>query len=114
MFRVLLVGRDESLLCTRRLVLSRTGADVLGTKLDEVIATPPMSKIDVLVICHTVPQEARQALISNFRKLWPALRVVQILKSEYEVISTEIDANFVAIGTNPGQLVSRTAALFLD
>jgi hypothetical protein len=79
--RILLFGRDESLLSTRTSVLNRTGLPILSAStLEEVATIASTHTIAMLALCHTVPARDRRKAMALVRHYHP------------EVLTTNVDA----------------------
>jgi DNA-binding response OmpR family regulator len=112
MARVLLLGENALLLKTRAAVLRRTGAEVLSATPDEVLSDGKIDGIDALILCHTVPPHTREELTSALRQRWPGIRVIQLVRFDYESNSAEQHADTVAVSGNPAELIASTTAIF--
>jgi len=78
-------------------VLARTGAEVVCANPGEINSNDIFDSVDVLVLCHTVRQDRREYFSTTARKRWPGLRVLQLIKFEYESRSPEPHADAVAV-----------------
>ena len=97
------------LLRTRCSVVEQTGAEALCARVEEITPQRPSQPVDLLIICHTVSKDERQSIAARLRKRWPGVRVVQLVKHEYESTSADPHADFVAVATNPvGLAIART------
>ena len=108
--RVLLVGKDESLLRTRCAIVARTGAEVLCASPDEVLSNRQIDPVDVLVICHTLRQEERQEFTGGLRERWRGVWIIQLAKFEIETRLPASHADEVVVAAKPAQLIGRIRA----
>jgi hypothetical protein len=71
---ILMYGKDEQLLDTRRLVLERSGYRVIvGTTLSEV-RDLGANGIGLLIFCHTVSAEESERVTALAQERWPGTR----------------------------------------
>lgn len=80
--KVLLIGRDSSLLRTRGLVLQSTRAWVSQRTPQAGGALLRRKFFDVVVLCHTVSLRECIALCKEVKLFWPLTGIVVILQSE--------------------------------
>ena len=111
MARVLLIGENDNLLQTRSAVLARTDAEILCATPDQINVTPTLGTVDLLVICHTVRQDRREGFTTTARKRWPGLRIVQLVRLDYESGSPEPYADAVAMTADPAGLIAQILAM---
>ena len=75
--RILVFGRDSSLLETRQLVLETIGGIVNATtKLDQARLLLAHSAPDLLILCYTLSPDDRSAILGIVRKIRPELKVL--------------------------------------
>ena len=72
---LLIYGHDALLVKTRSWVLEKSGCDVLTTT-DDAAVRKLITEVDVelLILCHTLTRAAREAALSEARRLRPAMR----------------------------------------
>ena len=75
---VLLVGRDEMLLRTRAEVLRKTGAEIVWAYPESALAVQADRECDVVVLCHSLPQEVSDVLSETIHRLWPKTRILLV------------------------------------
>ena len=74
MFCVLSLGYDDILMPLRSLLLHQAGYLVIETySLGEVLKRLKVGGFDLLLICHTVPMDQREAIIDSIRQSQPGL-----------------------------------------
>lgn len=75
--RILVFGRDSSLLETRQLVLETIGGIVdATTKLDQARLLLAHSAPDLLILCYTLSPDDRSTILGTVRKIRPELKVL--------------------------------------
>lgn len=91
--RVLSVGSVPELLASREAVLQSEGYEVITTmKLQEAVAHLRASNCAVLVVCHSFPEDARNALIHEYQKFCPRGRVAGISNMPVTHFPKDVDA----------------------
>jgi DNA-binding NtrC family response regulator len=81
------VGKDANLMRSRTLLLSNAGYAVQEAfSLEKAAALVELDSIDLTLICHTVPDDDKQALISLIQKKKSRIPVVCIRSYAYESI----------------------------
>ena len=90
--RILSVGYDRTLMPLRTMVLRSSGHAV-----EECYTTADALKllsdsIDILLICHTIPAQERNALISSARKKREQMPIFCITSNEFSKISDHCQA----------------------
>ena len=111
MQRVLLVGMNEPLLRSRAAVLAKTGAEVVVSPPEEITSTGKRGQVDLLVMCHSIRAEHREAVAAAWRKHWPRLRILQLVRNESEAAFPGRHADAVAVSLDPGALLERSRRL---
>jgi hypothetical protein len=110
MSRILLLGEYPPLLQSRSALLRSIEANTCAATIDD-FARLGVERFDVLILCHTVPQPDRLALADGARRKWPGIRVVQVLKSEFEQDRTLRYADGVVLSSDPAGLLISAADL---
>lgn len=79
MTAILSVGRDDSLMAVRSMVLQQAGYIVTEVQSDrEALRRLRCAKFDLMLICHTVPEREQARLAAAVRLLQPGLQIVNI------------------------------------
>ena len=82
---ILSVGKNPNLMSSRSLILRNAGYLVdEAYSLDKAINLVEADSIDAVLICHTVPRNDQQALISTVRKKRRLMPVLCIRSYAYE------------------------------
>ena len=76
---VVLYGNDPQLLSIRAQVLEQSGFRLtLISRLEELSGLFPRSRVDLVILCHSLtPAETRDAFIVS-RRLWPEVQVLAL------------------------------------
>lgn len=83
-FQILSVGYDRSLMKSRSLLLRSAGYSVEEAySRHQALARVRSDAIDVLLICHTVPDNEKRALISAVRKQRLLIPILYISDNEF-------------------------------
>ena len=99
---VLSVGKDAILMSSRTLLLRNAGFAVQEAfSLDKAVTLVELDSIDVTLLCHTVPPDEKQVLISLLRKKKPLIPIVCIRSYAHES-STR---NCTAVDNDPEALL---------
>ena len=107
---ILLVGHDCWLLRTRALVLRQAEAEVYTTnpdQFDEVTS----SRVDLMILCHTLSDARRQSVSAAAHRRWPQVRVLQVSKNYYFSEAPESYADDIVPSCNPAVLVAHARRL---
>ncbi len=83
MTRILAIGMDTDLLLTRALVLRRTGAEVDACLLGPALERLETDFYDIVVLCHTLPEESSIRICRIMELFWPESRVILIGRSDF-------------------------------
>ena len=76
---VLVYGHDGRLLDTRRLVLSAAGLHVLtAARPEEAERLLMQQPVDLLLLCHTLSETERDAMLSDSRARWPQMKLLLV------------------------------------
>lgn len=106
MREILLVGEDSVLVATRAAVLSRTGAKVIcfpsAASPDQVVD----HDIAVVILCHTLQQEAARKFIAATARHWPQARLIRLLPGIGHYPALACESNVVNL-EGPSQLLDR-------
>jgi hypothetical protein len=78
---ILLAGQDMSLLATRAAVLAELGAIVKSGACRFIDQLLREERIDLLVLCHTLPLAERESLIATARETSPAAEILQLVST---------------------------------
>jgi DNA-binding response OmpR family regulator len=105
MDKILLVGDDAPLQSSRAKVLALTGADVTTTvprMLSQVLSG---EEFDIIVLCHSIPLDARRALVADVRSRWLKAQVIQVTTDLYNTSANEVDSD-ATVPSTPSHLIS--------
>lgn len=75
---VLCLGQDAWLLRTRRDVVATQYRAQAFEYLHELYALGPEVQVDLVLLCHTVPEAQRVAVRYFAQQRWPAVKILQI------------------------------------
>jgi len=82
--QVLSVGYDRNLMLSRSLLLRNSGYEVMEAhSRHQALALVRSAEIDVLLICHTVPENEQRALVSAVRKQRLLIRILCMSESDF-------------------------------
>jgi len=103
-FQVLSVGLDRGLMTSRSLLL-RTSGYAVHEALSRLQALTMVHSdlIDVLLICHTVPENEKQTLVSAVRKQRLLIPILCISESEFPGPSSD---GCTVISNMPAELLA--------
>src|SRR6266436_1688517 len=100
--RILSVGTDKTLMTSRTLLLSNSGYAVQEAyTVDRAINLLEADAIDVTLICHTVPQWGKQAIISAVREKRRLMPILLVRSYAYETAPRTC----VAVDNDPEELL---------
>lgn len=97
---ILTISRDQSLQSTRTLILQQTGYTVsaaLNDK-DAIGFVEGPTPIDLVLICHSVPEASRIYLATEIKKLKPRLPILMLYNS-YDPTSANVDGSLHSLET---------------
>jgi len=107
---ILLVGQDLRLLATRAAVLAQLDSTIKWGTPSMIETVPRWEHVDLLLLCHTLPREQREELVSVFREKSPETEILQLV-STIEVQDIDLLPR-VKIGIcDPASLVRRVEEL---
>lgn len=91
--RVLIYGRDTTLLMTRELILRRAGLDVCRTT-DHTAATRILAAqpVHLLILCHTLRESERNAILSIAHSLQKDLKTLLLVANPSRYTAGDKDA----------------------
>jgi hypothetical protein len=78
---VIIVSDDLKLLETRAEVLRHIGLDVLPFQSHHLITHWPEAPVALAILCHTLDEEARAAILTGIQQRWPAAKTLQVVSS---------------------------------
>jgi DNA-binding response OmpR family regulator len=111
MYTILLVGADEVLLSTRAAVLSKTDSEVVCSNADSALAIQADRECDLVMLCHSLPDEVCTSLAETIRKVWPKTRTL-LIQTQREWRQVDIEATVDGTSsTEPEQLIGKTVEL---
>ena len=111
MSSVLLVGEDELLLETRSAVVRTTGAETLCCSSSAALEIQSQRECDVIILCHTLPQDRCAALAEVIHARWPRTRVLLVSSTRMWEQTDAVDAMDAVSSADPERLVGRTVEL---
>jgi hypothetical protein len=111
---VVIFGHEKSLLETRQWVLQTRGYKVIGVQdLHSLQALPLTRRIDLLLVCHSVPKVEREAAIHCARVRWPEVRH-RLLTDEHGRMPTGILGQLLHTMDGPAKLISLVGEAMQD
>lgn len=99
--QILLIGDDPTLQYSRRKILEAAGYIVESAKSSVVIEELSLRGIQVVLLCHSVREEAAKRIVSEFARLAPQIAVLRILALD----------EAIGVRGRPGLVSARPAAL---
>src|SRR5215469_14657649 len=102
--QVLSVGYDRNLMLSRSLLLRNSGYEVVEAhSRHQALVLVRSEVIDVVLICHTVPENEQRALISAVRK--QRLKMPILCMTESDFLSAPIEGSMV-VSNGPAELLA--------
>ena len=84
MIAILSMGLDRSLMAIRAMLLQQAGYAVTQAwSSEQALRRLRSSAFDLMLVCHTVPQDEVKELIAAVRLLQPGLQIVYISATEH-------------------------------
>jgi DNA-binding response OmpR family regulator len=111
MATVLLVGEDEFLLDTRAAVIRTTGAETLCCSSNSALEIQQRRPCDVVILCHSLPVEIRNALPSFIHSHWPETRILMLSSNGARDFPGNVECVDIVNSADPERLVLRTIEL---
>jgi CheY-like chemotaxis protein len=102
---ILLVGEDALLVESRALLLRSTGAETVTVSSYQFARQSTADRVDLVVLCHTIPADVRSAICEDARRRWTDVRVIQVLKNEFEWHPTLRYADGIVLSGDPAKLI---------
>lgn len=111
---VLIFGHDKSLLETRQWVLQTRGYKVIVVQdLNGIELLPSTRRVDLLLLCHSVPAPEREAAIAKVSRRWPGVRHLALTASQGR-LPNGILGQLLHTMDGPDKLVSLVGAAMRD
>ena len=107
--RILSVGDDEDLLSTRLAVL-QTRWSAKSTDCAGALKFLQSEAFDLLLLCHSIPEEEAKSLVQAVRKNFPAARILALETSPGSANSLGACATAVT-AHGPSSMLDKIAAL---
>ena len=105
--RILSIGTDSDLLCTRNMVLQKAGYTVAAaTDLPFAIELLRRVWFDLVILCHAIPREKRERAVQTIKHVQPSASVVA-LRAGSEGFDGPVDATIESY--NPETLLRSIA-----
>ncbi len=91
--RILSIGTDSDLLCTRNMVLQKAGYTVAAAT-DLRFALELLRRVwfDMVILCHAIPREKREQAVETIKQLQPRASVIA-LRAGTEGFNAPVDAS---------------------
>lgn len=102
---ILLVGEDALLLESRALLVRSTGAETVTASTYQFARQSTFDPVDLVVLCHTVPAAVRPTISEDARRRWAGVRVIQVLKNEFEWNPAQRYADGIVLSGDPEKLI---------
>ena len=78
--KILLYGNDPTLLLTRRLVLERSGSEVLATSdIEQLIVFMMTLSPDLMIVCQSLDMDQRESALIMARELRPEMKILVMM-----------------------------------
>ena len=111
MSKVLLVGEDELLQQTRAAVLRTTGVENICTPPRSALAIQQDRQCDLVILCHSLPDQLCAVLADNIHIRWPKTRILLVTPTRmWESPHFEIAVDAVS-SADPVRLIRRATEL---
>ena len=90
--RILSIGTDSDLLCTRNMVLQKAGYTVAAAT-DLTFAIELLRRVwfDLVILCHAIPREKREGAVKTIKQVQPSASVIA-LRAGTEGLHAPVDA----------------------
>jgi DNA-binding NtrC family response regulator len=102
---ILTISRDQPLQNTRTIILERAGYAVSAALNDkdalDFIEAP--NAIDLVLMCHSVPEVSRVFLVTRIKKLKPKLPIL-LLYNGYDPTAAKVDGSLHSLETPEAML----------
>jgi CheY-like chemotaxis protein len=102
---ILTISRDPSLQNTRTLILERAGYSVSAALNDKdalgFVEAP--NTIDLVLMCHSVPEASRHFLVTRIKELRPKLPIL-MLYNGYDPTDAKVDGSLHSLETPESML----------
>lgn len=103
-------GRDLSLLHTRSKVLETAGFSVSSTQEPSEIDSLLGAHVpEMLVLCHSLPVDRREAVLQQVRSRWPRIKSLLVAKNSTQLCAEPVET--VHNSEGPQALVDRVKHL---
>jgi DNA-binding NtrC family response regulator len=89
--RLLCYGHDEMLQFTRRKILEREFVVEMCAQISALDAILAKGRIDIAVLCHSVPDAECQEVMHRLREHSPAVKVLVLYETMPEICSSHSD-----------------------
>jgi DNA-binding NtrC family response regulator len=89
--RLLCYGHDDMLLFTRKKILEREFIVDMCAQISELDAILDKGRIDIAVLCHSVPDAECQEVMHRLREHSPGVKVLVLYETLPEVCSSHSD-----------------------
>jgi DNA-binding NtrC family response regulator len=102
---ILTISRDRTLQRTRTLILEREGYTVSAALNDKeaVAFIEAPNTIDLVLMCHSVPEASRMFLVTRFKELKPKLPIL-MLYNGYDPTEAKVDGSLHSLETPEAML----------
>jgi CheY-like chemotaxis protein len=111
MSTLLLVGEDELLQQTRAAVLRTVGANVTCSDPDSALSIQQGLECDLVVLCHSLPEQLAATIAKTIRSRWPATRILLVTSSRIWEAAEAIPTVDAVSSPDPEHLIERTIEL---
>lgn len=91
--RILTISCNQPLQRTRTLILEQAGYTVfeVSTRTEALSLIAAMRGIDLVVICHSVPEESRELLAEAIKKEYPGIPILMLCR-DWDAKPPRVDA----------------------
>jgi DNA-binding NtrC family response regulator len=102
---ILTISRDRTLQRTRTLILEREGYTVSAALNDKeaVAFIEAPNTIDLVLMCHSVPEASRMFLVTRIKELKPKLPIL-MLYNGYDPTEAKVDGSLHSLETPEAML----------
>jgi DNA-binding NtrC family response regulator len=91
--RLLCYGHDDMLLFTRKKILEREFSVDICTRISGLDAVLARGRIDIAVVCHSVPDTECEEMMHRLREQSPAVKVLVLYESTPDLCSSHSDGS---------------------
>ena len=104
--KILSIGDDPLLLYSRRLVLESEGYFVASLRSDAIIEAEKLRGFDLVVLCHSIPEEMANHILDALWRLAPNTPVLLVTRFDRAGYTS---THYVPVSANPAAMLTVVA-----